>query len=135
MQIYGIIIARLRRKYKMTGGTADDKLNGNTLTGIDTGLANSEAIVNQFGHTDSAAKLCLDYDDGTYDDWFLPSKDELNLMYLNLHLNGIGDFDSYYNWSSSEYDATQSWVHEFDDSNPNYRLKYQGENVRAVREF
>lgn len=37
-----------------------------------------------------------------YDDWFLPSKDELGLMYQNLARDDMGGFDSYIYFSSSE---------------------------------
>ena len=52
-----------------------------------------------------AAKVCAEYSvdiDGiTYDDWFLPSKDELNLMYENLKLYSLGNFSSQTYWCSS----------------------------------
>jgi hypothetical protein len=71
-------------------------------TAIGTGQTNTTAIIGQTGHTTSAAKLCDDLIVGSYDDWFLPSEDELNLMYTNLYNEGVGGFanDSY--WSSSE---------------------------------
>ena len=72
-------------------------------TAIGTGFANSNAIISQVGHTASAAKICLDYtvdfEGVTYDDWFLPSKDELNRIYLNLYLQGLGGFTANFYWS------------------------------------
>lgn len=53
-----------------------------------------------------AARLCYEYALNDYDDWFLPSYDELFLMYSNLFCNGLGNFkanewsEGY--WSSSE---------------------------------
>lgn len=46
-----------------------------------------------------------------YSDWFLPSKDEIQAMYDELYLYGVGDMnaiDSY--WTSSENDATTAIV-------------------------
>jgi len=68
-------------------------------TEIGTGASNTQKIVAKFGNaepygneTDYAAKLCADYRGGGYDDWFLPSRDELGLMYDNLHMNGLLEF-------------------------------------------
>jgi hypothetical protein len=52
-------------------------LNGNTSASIGTGESNSHAVIAQSGHATSAAQVCLDYTDNGYDDWFLPSKDDL----------------------------------------------------------
>ena len=87
---------------------------GETGTAIGTGESNTEIIVLAFGDnepyegkSDYAAKLCADLvvskDGVEYDDWFLPSRDELNLMYENLKRNNLGGFSDLYYWSSSEY--------------------------------
>ncbi|MDC1517598.1 DUF1566 domain-containing protein, partial [Cyclobacteriaceae bacterium] len=79
---------------------------GATGTAIGTGLANTNAIISsQGGNTGSyAAGICADYSvtDGgvTYDDWYLPSEDELNQLYINRA--EIGGFASSYFWSSTE---------------------------------
>ena len=54
-----------------------------------------------------AAKLCDDYKAGGYDDWFLPSLDELDVIFKasdNAAGLLIGENDEY--WSSSEMDGT-----------------------------
>ncbi|MBV1864294.1 MAG: hypothetical protein KUG74_07630, partial [Rhodobacteraceae bacterium] len=50
---------------------------------IGDGAGNTAAIVIGCSETGIAAKVCANHTDGTYSDWFLPSKDELNQMYLN----------------------------------------------------
>lgn len=50
----------------------------------------------------------------TYTDWFMPSKDELNAMYVNLKDDGdVGGFGTAVYWSSSETSATQVWAQTF----------------------
>ncbi len=50
---------------------------------------------------------------GGYEDWFQPSKDELNLMYENLHEEGLGDFALANYWSSSDGFVDAAWRHMF----------------------
>ena len=86
--------------------------------------------------------LCANYTDGTYSDWFLPSKDELNKMYLNigqgnaLGLGNVGGF-LYSYWSSTEHDDTKAWGQNFSSGKPWKQSKGYGNglNVRAVRAF
>ena len=68
----------------------------------------------QDGHTVSAAKLCADYVSPTgYDDWYLPTIDELKLIYL--HKGLIGGFKNSGYWSSSEYDSGSGFYINFDN--------------------
>lgn len=119
---------------------------GDTGTAIGTGKSNTEKIVEEFGNaepyqlkTDYAAKLCTDLvvpkDGVDYDDWFLPSKDELNLMYQNLKGNNLGGFNDFFYWSSSDGNANWAWYQDLYDGTRygNYR-DYEG-RVRPVRAF
>ncbi len=122
-------------------GTAVTGADG---TAIGTGKQNTIDIVSQFGaqepyesKTDYAAKLCSDLVSGGYEDWFLPSKDELNLMYTNLKAYEVGNFGNSYYWSSSEGDHLSAWYQFFLNGAPNSYYKYLVSNkrVRAVRSF
>ena len=112
-------------------------------TAIGTGAANTQAIVGEYGNnepyddrSDYAAKLCDDLDYGGYSDWFLPSKDELDLMFQNLHqAAGLGHFASAYYWSSSESDAPFAWGQYFDNGNQYDYDKINDFRVRAARAF
>lgn len=107
-----------------------------TGTAIGTGSANTATIVNIQGVGSYAAQLCDDLTiGGSYSDWFLPSKDELNLMYINLHVEGVGDFVDDPYWSSLEFDETNAWRQRFFDGNPNAIPKFGDYWVRAVRAF
>ena len=82
----------------------DVSKNG-TETGIGSGKLNTEliiAIANIKGVKNNPAQLCRAYKLNGYSDWFLPSRDELDLMYKNLKQKGLGGFDSgWWYWSSS----------------------------------
>jgi len=105
--------------------TTDDGTNMvvGTGTAIGTGAANTIAITSAMGantyttsmgstkDTNYAAKACADYEDGVFNDWFLPSKDELNLMYKNLTLQDEGGLLSTQSYrSSSEFSNDKTWV-------------------------
>lgn len=113
---------------------------GTTKTEIGTGQANTTTIVSQPGHSMSAAKLCNNIVINNFSDWFLPSKDELDLVYKNLCKKGLGGFSTSKNyWSSSEgtLGGSNAWAQQF------YIEGYQIETykddkycrVRCVRAF
>jgi hypothetical protein len=104
-----------------------------TATAIGSGAVNTTTIL----ATDAdapAAKACDDYVSGAYDDWFLPSKDELNAMYTNRE--SIGGFGSGYYWSSSQSSTINSWDQRFTNGNQYDDRKFvTAYSVRAVRAF
>ena len=106
-----------------------------------TGQANTTAIVAAQGAGSYAAQFCDDLNLNGYNDWFLPSKDELNLMYFNigqgnaLGLGNIGGFASYIYWSSTEYDSYSAWYKYFGNGLQDYTIKTSANYVRAVRAF
>ncbi|MBR1939080.1 MAG: DUF1566 domain-containing protein [Spirochaetales bacterium] len=141
-------------------GTVTHDSSNCTGTAIGTGKKNTELLTNVMGDatyssysfaattTNYAARLCdiLEYtkDGVTYKDWFLPSKDELNLMYTNLHKQGLGDFEgnSSYNpiyWSSSEDyyygGAVSAWGQGFDSGSQDRNNRKNKDRVRPVRAF
>lgn len=70
---------------------------------VGTGAANSASILANCLTTGTAADICNSLVLNGYDDWFLPSQDELGLMYTTLHDNGYGMTNNYF-WSSTEVD-------------------------------
>ena len=112
---------------------------GGTETEIGTGQSNTNTIVtwlNSHSETDRAAQVCDALVYGGYSDWFLPSRDELNLMYTNLRVYGVGGFAVKGYWSSSEYSAYYAWEQGFYDGYQNYYGKNNAVSwVRAVRVF
>jgi len=109
-------------------------------TAIGTGAANTDAIIAQNGAgTSYAAGLARAYTGGGYTDWFLPSLDELNTLYLNRIAIGGFETTTYpFYWSSSQgadgaYDA---WGQGFEDGYQFYYYnKVNSLRMRAVRAF
>ncbi len=104
---------------------------------IGKGQNNTITIISLQGKGNTyATQLCDSLVYGGYSDWFLPSKDELNLMYTNLKVFGVGDFADDTYWSSSETDRGGAWTHDFKDGDQTWNWKiYGGNRVRAVRAF
>jgi hypothetical protein len=109
-----------------------------TGTGIGSGKRNTELIIvalNRKGESGRAAQLCRAYTLNGYSDWFLPSKDELNVMYQNLKQKGLGGFSNNWYWSSSQSIGSNSWLQDFSSGNQYSNYKYNTSTVRAVRAF
>jgi hypothetical protein len=129
-------------------------------TALGTGRANTTAIVSQTIDTQhcvgGAAYECANLVAGGCDDWYLPSRDELDKLYLmyvrslnaagsdDLGFNPSGHYQAY--WSSSELPAGDLglvlvWYQYFDndpapgDDLQNTHFKTQEFSVRAVRSF
>jgi hypothetical protein len=82
-----------------------------TSTNLGAGMANTIAITKQ--STSGAAEQCLTFESGSYTDWYLPSYEELNKLYLNqAH---IGGFSMTPYWTSSEAPnkALDAWAQDF----------------------
>jgi hypothetical protein len=91
--------------------------------------------LNSYSETDCAAQLCDALVYGGYSDWFLPSKDELNQMYVNLKAQGVGGYAGYYHWSSSEIYAKGAWLQSFHNGGQWAYVKDTTARVRAIRAF
>jgi hypothetical protein len=110
----------------------------NTQKVVGSGKQNTALIVASCNESNIAAKICDDLILGGKDDWFLPSIDELMLMYNNLHKNNLGNFNtSTYYWSSSEKYSYYAWNFYFTNGNAGNGAndKYSTHYVRAVRAF
>jgi uncharacterized repeat protein (TIGR02543 family) len=118
--------------------TSDTSTTG-TSTAIGTGYANT--YIAMAGTAHPAAERARNATHGGYSDWFLPSMDELNLIYG--YEGVIGGFESSGYWSSSEttYYSNQYLNHysAFYKFFPNGLLgdsqKSYSKQVRVVRAF
>ena len=105
-----------------------------TETAIGTGRKNTSLIL-ALDLTAPAALACKNYfvtGYNSFNDWFLPSRDELNQLYVRRADFGLssGMF-----WSSSQVDLGYAWYQAFDDGYQNEYNNAMETNVRAVRAF
>jgi len=113
-----------------------DEVTGATGTALGTGFANTYKIIAVQGTTitDYAAGLAQVYNGGGYNDWFLPSKEELDKLYINkVVIGGFADSSIY--WSSSEFNAFSAWSQSFYSGSQYGSSKGNTYRVRAVRAF
>jgi len=125
-------------------------------TAIGTGERNTidiTAVVGGCPYSGIPARLANDLTLGGQTDWFLPSKDELNVLckwafndtvYTICNNNGsgtlsatsVGGFSSDIYWSSSEYGTFAAWLQFFYSGGQNYSYgKGSTGYVRPVRAF
>jgi hypothetical protein len=107
---------------------------------VGAGLKNTALIIANQGAVDGnafAATVCNEYsvtvDGVTYGDWYLPSKNELNLLYLQKSV--VGGFASNVYWSSTEYASISAWYQDFGNGDQYLDFKVVTFYVRAIRAF
>ncbi len=107
-------------------------------TDFGEGQKNTLLMLKSCREKEAAAQLCSAYREGGKSDWFLPSLDELEEMYLRLHMKGIGNFEKRNYWSSSQVNARYARLVCFNEKDP-YHIATQDKdvhlNVRPVRAF
>jgi hypothetical protein len=121
----------------LSAGNSTTNANG---VEIGTGKSNTDAIIAFHPSENHAARICYDLVLGGYDDWYLPSKLELNQLYINRV--AIGNFSNspswVFYWSSSEpsvIDPESAWGQSFATGSMTLHFKALTEKVRAVRSF
>lgn len=85
--------------------------NSETVEGtrIGDGMSNTNSILAACTNSGIAAKRCREHGD----DWFLPARGELDLMYTHLREKGHGGFMADWYWSSTEADESFAWIQFF----------------------
>ena len=142
----GLIAAPTDQSTGAEWGCMGTNIPGADGTALATGNQNTIDIVNAncspyYIGNSIAANICDALTLDGYNDWFLPSKDELNEMYLNigqgnaLGLGNIGGFASGTYWSSTESAFNGAWEHWFNDGYQNSSGKASIDYVRAIRAF
>jgi hypothetical protein len=116
---------------------------------VGMGKSNTEyimrAAVERGGGFDWAAEICDSLTVNGYDDWFLPSRDELHQMYGNLQRRGLGGFQSAGYWSSTPVPrkyhsdigtSISAWFENFTNGEQNEDVSRAAKfRIRAIRQF
>lgn len=131
-QTHGIIAAPSDQSTGIKWSVSSTWIGG-TAEAIGSGNSNTNTIVSNQGEGSYAAKLCFDLDLGGYSDWYLPSNNEMRMLYLNR--NSIGGFGGTSYWTSSELASSNAEGRSFYSDNGIYADKSDTFYVRAVRSF
>ena len=141
---HGLIVALTDQSISQAWSNVTSAEIGTSAQSSWDGLSNSNSIVGQAGHTSSAAKLCLDLVSGGQSDWYLPSIQELNMLWNNYYtvtralsqISGATQLsNSWYYWSSSELHYNNAWYFAFGGGYAGGYGKDYAISVRAVRAF
>jgi hypothetical protein len=128
--------------FGVTRATGDGPFSGELNTAI---IISSQVSIGDDG-SDYAAQICNDLqiteDSKSYGDWYLPSKEELYLMYQNKSTinatataNSGSGFESAWYWSSTEVSRGLARAQNFDSGGQGSTTSAMANRVRAIRAF
>ena len=113
--------------WTVTGATSTSDGAGNTTTIIgtdaDSGVGGTQPH--------QAAQLCADSTAHGHSDWYLPARDEANVLYTNR--TAIGGFATFLYWVSTEVNNTHAEFFNFISGTSSNLGKDASFNVRCVR--
>jgi len=138
---HGLIVDKIDLSSTQVWSNMNSIIIGTTAQSWWDGLINSNAIVAQAGHISSAAALCLNSTNGGQSDWYLPSIQEIQMLWNNYYTVGrsltqiSGALQGPY-LSSTESDANGAWYFEFREGFHTITHKWDPTvNTRAIRAF
>jgi len=145
---HGLIVALTELPPQVWSNVYFFNTNGTAWSNWD-GLSNSNGIVAQQGHTNSAAKACLDFVSGGQSDWYLPSVDEIKLLFVNgFNVNqslasiqganqlGVGGSGQYWTSTENSFGSSGAFIFSAGQFTTGWSSKDVAINyVRAIRAF
>jgi hypothetical protein len=132
---HGLIAATSDHSSTIRWYNGSSVTTGATATALGTGFANTNTIIQIQGSTSTtyAAGIARAHNGGGFNDWYLPSKDELYKLYLNQ--TAIGGFTGSWYYSSSESGSSTAWLIGISSAMWWPNNKWETWSVRAVRSF
>jgi len=129
--LHGLIAALSDQSTGTTWGCYGTAISGADGTAIGTGHQNTHDMI-AAGCTNTT-QLTHGVTINGYSDWYLPSGDELNQLFINKV--AIGGFVDYLYWSSTEGISTTAWFQHFVSGQAEFYNKLHPCYLRAVRSF
>ncbi|GHU18491.1 hypothetical protein FACS1894163_10550 [Spirochaetia bacterium] len=131
--------ARLNNTYGLeNAGLSSDEQRTLYMEDIGNGKKNTALLikaVTNAGEWDTAAQVCDELVVNGFDDWFLPSFNELSQMYGNLARRELGGFTDDQYWSSSNDRSWGAYTVNFKDGKRDDLDGWDKHRVRAIRQF
>ena len=131
-EVHGIIASPYNQSIGAVWGCYGTSLTGADSPIIGGGLQNTTDITNGCSTAGIAARLCEDLSINGYNDWYLPSKNELLKLYDS---KWIGGFEPQGYWSSTEDSPYNAYYVSFAVGGSYSTYKSDANYVRAVRSF
>jgi len=133
--------------YPHLAGQPTPKVRRLLAKGVGMGATNTALLVDRFKRrVMNAARFADESTCNGQTDWFLPSKDELDLVYNVVRARDVplGEFDKGYYWTSTDYNNVTAWTQYFTDGQQFDRVQTLAANkqppnrpfrVRMIRAF
>lgn len=132
---HGLIAATTDQHTNIQWCEGSCKVTNATETAARSGKSNTATIVLIQKSGNYAASICDQLIYNGFDDWYLPSKDELNFLFIQKEAGRIGNFLSEEYWSSTESDADRAWNQHMGNGITHTEIKVNGACIRAIRAF
>ncbi len=134
---HGLISAANDQSSGIYWHSSNSVTTGATGIALGTGNTNTNTIIASYGAENNAARLCYDLVLSSYSDWYLPSVDELNKLFLNrLIIGGFNTIDPSIGWwtskENSQFGANFQYFPNSAQGNNNKNTLY---HVRCTRSF
>ncbi|MES2591934.1 MAG: DUF1566 domain-containing protein [Bacteroidota bacterium] len=133
---HGLIAARNNQSHTLPWSNGSNIITHAQGINLGTGRENTSAIVYFQGSGSYAASICDKLMVSGYSDWYLPSKDELHLLYAAKAEGWISaGLDNAFYWSSTEASESGAWSQSFSNGANSSTAKNGEYSVRAIRSF